>query len=53
MQIAPVALQSVVAGSVMLTAPLPSGCTVMVQAMLLPCSSRCGLVMSPQLMVRR
>ena len=37
-QMAPVAVQSVVAGSVMVIAPLPLGSTVMVQVWLLPCT---------------
>ena len=49
---APVASQSVVAGSVIVMAPLPSGLTVMVQFWLLPCVFRCALVIFPPLIVR-
>ena len=41
-QMAPVAAQSVVAGSVMVIAPLPLGSTVIVQVWLLPCTFRCA-----------
>ena len=43
-QMAPVAVQSVVAGSVTVIAPLLVGFTVMVQVWLLPCTLRLALV---------
>ena len=46
-QIALVAVQSVVAGSVMVIAPLPLGSTVMVQVWLLPWTFRLALVTGP------
>ena len=46
-QMAPVAVQSVVAGSVMVIAPLPLGSTVMVQVWLLPWALRWALVTGP------
>ena len=46
-QMALAAAQSVVAGSVMVIAPLPLGSTVIVQVWLLPCTLRCALVTGP------
>ena len=48
-QIAPVAPQSVVSGSVTVTGPCPDGSTWIVQLWLLPCCSRSALRTSPPL----
>ena len=46
-QIAPLAPQSVVSGSVIVTAPWPLGSTVMFHAWLLPCRWRWAVFTSP------